>query len=205
LLLARNIPARAADTSTNCLDLSLWYNAPLHQDWHTTPVLAGHNLSRVTPGPHVLGGVEFDVRGVIQLAGAKITNDFPEYPREVRGVRVQRHCRALHFLHASIWTYKLSPGTRIGGYVVEYLDGQKEEIPLLHGEDMLEWQVLNDRVEALKNAAVVWTGRTPHNRPVRLFKRTWENQRPDAAIASFDFLSTMTDGAPFLIAVSVEP
>jgi WD40 repeat protein len=205
LLMARSIPARAAGTSSNCVDLSLWYNAPLHQDWHTTPVLAGYNLSRVTPGPHVLGGVEFDVRGVIQLAGAKITNDFPEYPREVRGVRVQRHCRALHFLHASIWTYKLSPGTRIGGYLVEYLDGQKEEIPLLHGEDMLEWQVINDRVEALKNATVVWTGRTPHNRPVRLFKRTWENQRPDAAIASFDFLSTMTDGAPFLIAVSVEP
>jgi WD40 repeat protein len=202
---AVRIPARDPLCSSNCVDLTAYFTAGLTEDWHTPPTVPGWNLSRLTPGPHVFAGVEFDVRGVIQLAGGKITNDFPEYPREVRGVSVQRHCCALHFLHASVWAYKLSPGTRIGAYLVEYADGQKEEIPIVHAEDMLEWQVINDPVEALKHATVAWTGRTPHNRPVRLFKRTWENPRPDVMITSFDFRSTVTDAGPFLIAVTIEP
>jgi WD40 repeat protein/tetratricopeptide (TPR) repeat protein/predicted Ser/Thr protein kinase len=204
-LLARNIPSRAPDTSTNCVDLSLWYGAPLHKNWHTPPEMGSWNLGRLPPGRHTFGGVEFDVRGIIQLSSPKIAAAFPDYPREVHDLSVGRRCRALHFLHASIWAYALPSGTRIGAYLVRYSDGLREEIPIVHGEDLLEWQVLSDPVEELKRARVAWTGKLPHGRPVRLFKRTWENPRPDATIASFDFLSEMTDAAPFLIAVSVEP
>jgi len=204
-LLARNIPVRAPEILAHCVDLSLWYNAPLHKDWHTPPTMPGWNLSLLPPGQHTFGGTDFDVRGIIQLSGQKILANFPDYPREILGVTVGRRCRALHFLHASIWAYALPSGTRIGAYVIRYADGRREEIPIVHGEDMLEWQVLNDPVRELKRAPVVWTGKMPHGPRVRLFKRTWENPRADETIASFDFLSAMTDAGPFLIAVSIEP
>jgi hypothetical protein len=98
----------------------------------------------------------------------------------------------------------LPAATRIGSYVVHYADGQEADIPIIHGEDMLESQIINDAVPALKRATVVWTGPTPNGRTMRLFKRTWENPRPTAAIARLDFTSAMTMAGPFLIAVTAD-
>ena len=33
---------------------------------------------------------------------------------------------------------------------------------------------------------------------------TWENPRPDQVIQSLDYVSTMTDSAPFLLGVTLE-
>lgn len=41
-------------------------------------------------------------------------------------------------------------------------------------------------------------------RPLRLFKTAWDNPRPDAAVSHIDYVSTMTDCAPFLVALTVE-
>ncbi len=40
--------------------------------------------------------------------------------------------------------------------------------------------------------------------PVRLFKRTWTNPRPDAVIERIDFISAKTKAAPLLLAITVE-
>jgi len=38
----------------------------------------------------------------------------------------------------------------------------------------------------------------------RLFKRTWDNLRPEVEVESFDFTSTVTKCSPFLIALTLE-
>ncbi len=67
-----------------------------------------------------------------------------------------------------------------------------------------EWFNISGVEYGLKRATIVWRGRTPEGNPVRLFKRTWENPRPDQPLASLDFISHETVAAPFLIAVTAE-
>ncbi len=40
--------------------------------------------------------------------------------------------------------------------------------------------------------------------PIRLFKTTWKNPRPDVQVKSIDYISKMTNCAPFLVAITVE-
>ncbi len=59
-----------------------------------------------------------------------------------------------------------------------------------------------------EEAVVIWTG---NNRRaladygfLRLFKSTRENTRPEVEITSIDFISTMTEASPFLVALTVK-
>jgi hypothetical protein len=68
-----------------------------------------------------------------------------------------------------------------------------------------------DRVPPVKesgSALVVWNGSNRQAarqmNAICLFKSTRANPRPEVAIASIDFISTMTEGAPFLVALTVE-
>ncbi len=42
------------------------------------------------------------------------------------------------------------------------------------------------------------------NQPIRLFQTTWENPRPYEEVESVDYVSKITNSAPFLIAITVE-
>lgn len=46
---------------------------------------------------------------------------------------------------------------------------------------------------------------TPGYQPYQMFQMTWENDRPDVAIASLDFISRRTGTKPYLFAITVEP
>ena len=58
------------------------------------------------------------------------------------------------------------------------------------------------------NASVVWTGNTAaaaaNGQTIRLWKRTYENPRPDVEITHLDFVSAMAFPAPFVVAITVE-
>jgi hypothetical protein len=55
---------------------------------------------------------------------------------------------------------------------------------------------------------VVWTGANSaslsQDRGTRLYHYSWTNPRPEVAIATVDFLSGMSDTAPFLIAITAD-
>jgi hypothetical protein len=40
--------------------------------------------------------------------------------------------------------------------------------------------------------------------PLRLYRASWDNPRPDEQVTSIDYVSRMTAFAPFLIAITVE-
>jgi hypothetical protein len=118
---------------------------------------------------------------------------------------LNRSCRRLHFLHAAAWGNYVPAGTKIGAYLIHYADGKEAEISLRAGEDLAEWQSGGNGPAELKRATVAWTGRNARNLNVRLFQRAWENPQPGVEIIGLDFISAMTDAAPFLIAITVEP
>jgi hypothetical protein len=205
--LPRRIPARLPEASARLLDLSEHYNAPLTETWLPTNVVAsGNDLSAVPRGIQQFGGVEFDVRGLIQLSGSALENLGGRFPKEVSGIRIGRKCRRLHFLHGAAWG-ALS-GTHVGSYVIHYTNGDSREVRIIFGQNVSEWWGPATQAPLITGAAVAWTGNNVATRglgmSVRIYQMAWLNPLPEVEIGSIDFKSALERSAPFLIAVTSE-
>jgi WD40 repeat protein len=199
-LAAWNLPLRDARTSAQSIDLSAYFNGTL--DWNglffRIPRLGFlEDLPRGRQRLPGAGGVEFDVRGVVQLNNDEAILGIP---RSVENIAVRQECHRLHFLHATHRSEK--PGTQIGTYVFHYADGQREEFPIVFGQDVDDWWVPVSKDSAdPQGGKMVWKGKDAH----RVFMSTWKNPRPLVEIVSLDFVSKLTKCGPFLIAVMAEP
>lgn len=196
-------PPRAADTPAEALDLTPHYNGRLDTPWQTGGVPNNH-LANLPAGVQEFGGVRFDVRGVIQLAGRSAAEQLSvRFPQSVPGIVVGRPAARLHFLHACGWA---SPaGTVVGKYTVHYANGAARDIPVTYGADVRDWWT--QAGEDAGTARVAWSGRNlanPDGPAKQLYLTTWENPLPETAIESLDFSSTLSASAPFLIAITIE-
>jgi hypothetical protein len=177
------------------IDLTLFYNAALDEDWSDrSTAFERDDLSELPRGRSKFAGVEFDVRGLVQLSGVQFKNSPRLYPESVEGIRLDRKCHQIHFLHATTWT--AAESTQVGSYRVHYATGQQREIPIVYGKDVRDVQA--DQDKPVERAIVAW------KKTRRLLKSTWVNPEPDAAITTIDYISKMTDSAPFLVAITVD-
>jgi WD40 repeat protein len=203
---AQRIPPRPAAASPALLDLSNYYNASLADGW-IPPFELGATSDYNLPmplGTNRWAGVDFDVRGAIQLTSSTLTSRHGNFPRLISGIPVGRRARIVNFLHGADW--KVRPGTAIGGYFVRYVTGEEEVVRIVYGRDVLDWWA---EPEAGTNAPVVaWTGSNPasrrQNAAVHVYRLSWENPRWDIPIQSITFVSSRTASGPFLLAISVE-
>ena len=201
MVYALRIPPRFPGVSPEQIDLSTYYNASLFEGWHGGDT--NNNLSILPPGLLCFDDRFFDVRGLIQLSGIPLLAQGKKYPELVHGIKIGQRCRRLNFLQGSAW--KANDGRLLGRYLVHYADGQQKDIPIIYGMDVRDWNAGNDRTESVKKASVVWKGTNPANFPVRLFLSTWNNPLPGIEIGTIDFVSTVADSAPFLVAITAEP
>ena len=209
-LRAIGVPARSLQAGTNLIDLTDYYNGSLTRGWIPSSqfgTTAERNLGELPQGVQKLGGVSFDVRGVIQLAGHSLIVVLRgSFPVQVKGVRIGQPCHRLHFLQGTGW--RAPEGTAIGRYVIHYADGRQQAVPLIYGENVRDWWFNPKLEETTKNAVVAWTGSNPavrdRGQALRLYKFTWENPWPDTAIESLDLVSENSNSSPFLIALTVE-
>jgi hypothetical protein len=207
--LKKEVPQRAAETFTSVsqpatlrerggapLDLSPFYNASLDRLWTEESNLAG-----LPKGLQRLASVDYDVRGAIKLRG----QHNPGLPHEVRSIPVERRCRRLHFLHGTAWHE--DNGTRIGSYVIHFVDGRQTEVPIIYGRDVRNWWLTKEQ-HAAGTPVAVWVGSTPaaarEGFDIHLFHSVWENPRPDVEVRDFDFVSADSQCPPFLIGVTAE-
>ena len=207
--LARGIPPRAPETRPELVDLSRFYNGSLTRDMHNLEIKPGlrNDLSALPRGVQRLGGVEFDVRGLINLAGTFLSRSRMErYPSSVTGIPLKRKVAWLHCLHGTVWL--VPPGTRVASYVLHFADGQERVFPILYGVEVRDWTHLSPEDGQVERAVVAWTGTNQLNTWNRgfqqLFRLSLQNPRPEVEVESLDFVSAMTDSAPFLIALTVE-
>ncbi len=198
---AKKIPQRAPGISSRHLDLSSHYNGALNESWHRGG-MPNNTLRDLPRGLHALGGVSFDVRGVVQLSGRFAERELEiRFPETICDMAVGRKGKQLHFLHSCGWP---SPaGTRIGTYVVHYVNGESRTIPIVYNADVTDWWLNED----VGDVNVVWKGQNhsaPNGPSLGLCMTTWTNPLPNVKISSLDYRSAMQDSAPFLIAVTVE-
>jgi len=100
--LVRKVAPRDRSAPDSTLDLSAYYNAPLTEAWYPGP--KGNSLGSLPRGVQKFNGTTFDVRGLVQLSGAEINSyDLSEgYPRQIRGIPVDRWVKRLHLLQGAV-------------------------------------------------------------------------------------------------------
>jgi hypothetical protein len=197
-------PSRDANARKQLLDLTGFYNALLSDSWHGG---TGNDLAALTPGLHTFGGVEFDVRGIIQLASKSSSSG--RFPQQVKDIKVQQKCRRIHFLHSAGWGGVGDEGKQIGSYFVQFVDNQTRlEIPINYGRNVRNWHFVPGEPPTPDDLTVVWSGENAVSkkagRSVRLFMTSWTNFAQEMPIESISFVSSLDRAAPFLIAITVD-
>ena len=197
-------PKRDPKAKSGELDLTPFYNARLTDSWHGS---TGNDLSALPCGLQTFAGVEFDVRGIIQLGGKPA--NAKKFPTEVTNIKVHQKCHSLNFLYSAAFGGKGEEGKELGAYVVHYAANQMRlEIPIYYGRDVRDWHTTKDEPPAPKEMTVAWTGANGTSRAagqsIRLFKTTWVNVAPDVEIESVDIVGGMTVSSPFVIAITAE-
>ncbi len=203
------IPARDSKADARLVDLTGKYNALLTEQWHPDaqgiPEGANH-LGSLPRGIQKLGGINFDVRGVIQLTGSQAELAGAAFPEAQTGIKIGRKCKRLSFLQAAGW--QAESGKVIGKYVLHYAGGEKATLDIVYGTDALDWWKTAAEAKPPQSAAVAWTGSNPATEGLGsslwLFKRAYDNPKPDLTIETLDFISTKAEAAPFLVALTVE-
>jgi len=206
-------PARAPGTPSSLLNLDEVYTGALDGVFRPEGVGTDgdDDLSELPKGVVALGGVDFDIRGVVLLRMGTVFPDFAwlDYPVRVEGIPVGKKIRQLHVLHATVGHTK--PATVVGSYVLHYADGSQQELEIVYGRDVRDWWLggRGDSETEVSHGRVAWIGSNPiakqHQTQVRLFLRVYENPLPEVDVISVDFVSKETAAAPFLVALTVEP
>jgi hypothetical protein len=198
------IPPRSPEAGPDLVDLSDHYTCSLDDNWFHH---AGHDLRDLPQGVQVLGGVAFDVRGLVQLSASKMLEvTGTVFPEAVMGIKVKRKGARLHFLQACFW--QAETGAKLGDYVIHYVDGQTRTAPILYGRNIMDWWMGPEGRE-LTEAEVVWRGANPATRSMGMITQlstyTWDNPLPDVEISTIDFVSDLIEAGPFLVALTVTP
>ena len=203
------IPPRDPKARPELIDLSAHYNAALTDSWHPASNMAGetgNDLAELPRGVQKLDGMEFDLRGLIQVSGSGGQNSRGPFPEAAKGIKVGLRCARLHFLHGTGFVDR--EGQKIGSYTIHYADGQTVEIPIAYGEDVRDWWAYPQMPKETKRATVAWSGKNKATQAnglgLQLFRRPWDNPRPDVLIESIDFSACKAGSIPFLIAITAE-
>jgi hypothetical protein len=182
------------------LDLQALANQKRKDDFHQNN-LAGNNLDALASGEHRLLGIPFQVgEGVLQL-GSKV---LPDKPKKINGIKVGKKFTSLHILHATAYSVN-EKEVAIGSYTLNYEDGSTQTIPIVNGKDVRGWWKRPLAPEP-SHGKVAWEGANDYVKGIgagiRLFMLTWKNPKPGTTVVSVDYASTMTNCAPFCVAIT---
>ena len=192
------------------ISLSALATRGLHDDLHgpgrTTAQHSG--LTEMSPGRHILGGVEFEVEdGLIELQSSST----PTLPAAAFDLRVRQAVSRLHFLLACpVPLPGLTNGTQVGHFRVNYQGGATETIPIRYGVHLESW-VSDLSKTSLDDGTLAWIGANrnsltkgqfPH--ATRLYVVSWTNPRPETSVDSLDVFSELTSASFVCVALSVE-
>jgi hypothetical protein len=196
-------PARDPQARPSLIDLSAYYNAALTDSWHGN---SKNDLASLPTGVQNFEGVDYDVRGIVQV-GSKDRGG-ARFPTRIDGIKIHQKCARLHFLHSAGFGSVTNEDEQVGSYIVHFATNRMQlEIPIIYGHEVRNWHNLPGEKPSA-DLTVAWTGTNAtsaaaHNF-IRLFATTWVNIAPNVEIESIDFVSSMGQVAPFLIAITAE-
>ena len=153
-------------------------------------------------------GVDFDVRGVVQLAGPEASATLQTFPPRVDGIALPRTSAGLALLMSD---FVFHPDMHVAlETVIHYRDGGERRQEHSFRIDPIGIHVLIDERgddEASRGAKVAWLARRRDNTnrlqpPVPIFLVRVDNPEPERELAS---LSLVARSAPFVLAITALP
>ena len=197
-----NIPLRDPMANSNQIDLTAWYNGDLLQCWQGSWD-KGNDLRELPTRLQSFAGTLFDVRGLIAVSREPHTH----LPFAVEGIHIGQKCKQIHFLH-SAFNAAFSHSEQIAHYIVHLANGEEHAIPIVTGQDVIDW---HSDVPPNSPLVIAWEGDNQKTRKqadgskkIRLYKSTWENPTPEVEVQTMDIIELRRGPSPFLIALTVE-
>jgi WD40 repeat protein/serine/threonine protein kinase len=220
----KTMPLRQEDLSPLMLDLTDYFNlnfcnikAPPFvgsQDYW------GERIPQIfEPGE----GPDFDARGVIQLDSGKLTQGNHRFIgktySEATGIlalnkvkiEVDQTFGAIHFLQ-TCFHLREHVGTEIAHYLIHYEDGTQKKIPVIVGEGIADYNYKQWHPTVIENVrhlaldqSFKWSQRNNNSSRFGLFRQSWTNPDPEKRVAFLEFISAEKQGAPCLLAITLEP
>jgi hypothetical protein len=174
------------------------------------------NTPQLTTGVKLYAGVPFDVSGIVRLNSITSKKNGEHLPVEVDKIPINEKFTKIYLLHGA-YAGGGNFGQVVGRLVLHYADGSTNAIDLIAGQTVFDcWNVLfKTGIDPVyKNASpgteIAWWGsnslieRVNPDESLVLFKSVFLNPRPDVAVTSVDYISTMTETGPFLAGLTVE-
>lgn len=205
-------PKESIPSQATCIDLGKHYTAHLTDSLNSPASVTENNLATLPKGRQVFSGVPFDVGGLLQLSGKKLQEwERNEYPETINGIILEKPCQRLHLLHGAGGVFD-PEGVTIAKLVLHYADKSVRELDIKTGVHVRDWWGNPKQALTGKNSELTWTGTNPALKKyggkqpgsLRIYKTTFENPQPETAITTIDYVSTMENASPFLIALSIE-
>ncbi len=165
-----------------------------------------NHLNRVPRGLHKLGDAYFRIGEKMVHVKGQASADKPV---SIAGIKVAARGKRLHILHAC--QQQAEAGTEVGYYVVRYVNGFHETVPIVYGKNLVDWWHFGGQNNDPSDARIAWTGsnemiddRHEAGLEIHLFAFTWTNPHPDKEISTIDMVSSESACDPYLIALTVE-
>jgi hexosaminidase len=203
---ARFFPERIPLTSQKgfVIDLRSVYNTLLADNsdgtgW--TGYGSDHDLQNAPTGEVRFNGTLFQLAGstsqpsALMLAGNLNPATDTHYPKSVR-ITLGHKAGRLTFLHCTGW--QVEQNKEVAQYIVHFVDGTQEIIPLLYGIHIRAW---DDEGMAVRTR-IAWEGRTQVGKRIRLRTLTWQNPHPNKRIDAIEFRAVDPVAAPVLLGLS---
>ena len=203
------IPNRDVNLSSKLVDLTDHHNINLvmWEEWGVKNDALSTLADTFTP----LNGVNFDLRGIVQLNSGVYpngrtvnTHTNKSWPDEADGIKINNKSSKIHFLMSCTWG-SAKDGTPIAYFKIHYDDGSNEILPIIKGSDVVNWVNENEAYNKVGIEKIGWSGKGEiKNWNTHLSEIIWDNPHPDKLITHIDFTSAKESAAPFLVGITLE-
>lgn len=171
---------------------------------------AGGNWAGAPRGSNFLGGVRFEIDGLIQLTGRKAEENQRRFREFVSLSVPTNRYGSVHLLAATAWS---SPeNRRIADVVWRYTDGSFKRSPILYTGHVRDWwrrpfEQPRTVHSPLAKAAAIWTSpdSTRVGAALRMYRVTLANPEPAKPVALIQLQSAREDASLMVLATSLDP
>ena len=173
-------------------------------------LFAGGNWAKAPRGSNVLGGVHFEVDGLLQFASKNsvaANRGFRDFVN--LSIRTNRY-GSVHLLAATAWSSEVN--RRVADVIWRYADGTYRRSPILYGAHVRDFlrrpfEVPHTVSSPLSKCAVSWTSpdAEKNKAALRCYRVTLPNPEPSKTVAFLQIQSAMEDASLLVLAVSLDP
>lgn len=173
-------------------------------------LFGGGNWANAPRGSNLLGGVHFEIDGLIQLAGQISTQQNRGFREYVSLAIPTNRYGSVHVLAATAWSAPAN--RRVADVIWRYTDGSLKRSPILYTGHVRNWwrKPFEDphRVHSRHaKAAAIWSSPDAEKAgaALRMYRVTLANPEPARTVASLQIQSAMEPASLMLLAVSLDP